>query len=113
MKKLLTVVETSHFAKRAAKHWTSNELDEFTSYIAGNPECGDVVADTGGVRKVRWASQGRGKRGGARVIYFYRSEAMPLFLLDFYAKNEKTDLDAYDKRLLRNAVKTITERFTV
>lgn len=104
MKRLLTVVETSHFAKRAARHWTSDELDEFTSYIAGNPESGDVVAETGGVRKVRWASQGRGKRGGAPVIYFY--------LLDFYAKNEKTDLDAHDKRQQRNAVKAITERFT-
>ena len=61
----MTVVETTHFAKRAAKYRASNELDEFTSYIAGNPESGDVVAETGGVRKVRWASQGRGKRGGA------------------------------------------------
>lgn len=111
MKRLLTVVETSHFAKRAAKHWTSDELDEFTSYIAEKPDAGDIVAETGGVRKVRWASQGRGKRGGARIIYFFRSEAMPLFLLDFYAKNEKSDLDAHDKKQLRHVVKTIIERF--
>ncbi len=64
---------------------------------AANPESGDVGAET----------------GGARVIYFYRSEAMPLFLLDFYAKSGKTDLDAHDKKQLRNAVKTITERFAV
>lgn len=113
MERLLTVVETRHFAARSAKHWNTDELDEFITYIAGNPEAGDIVAKTGGLRKVRWAAQGRGKRGGARVIYFFRSEAMPLFLLDFYAKNEKSNLDAYDKRQLQNVVKTITERFAV
>ena len=91
----------------------TRSVKEFTSYIAGNPESGDVVADTGGVRKVRWASQGRGKRGGVRVIYLFRSEAVPLFLLDFYAKNEKSDLNADDKKQLREVVKAITGRFGV
>ena len=93
------MVETNQFAKRSAKFWSPGELDEFTSYIAGHPEAGDVVAGTGGVRKVRWLSQGRGKRGGARIIYFYHSAAMPLFLLD-----------SHDKTQLRTIVQTILRK---
>lgn len=104
------MVETNQFAKRSAKFWSPGELDEFTSYIAEHPEAGDVVADTGGVRKMRWSSQGRGKRGGARIIYFYHSATMPLFLLDFYAKNEKSDLDSHDKKQLRAIVQTILRK---
>ena len=104
------MVETNQFAKRLAKFWSPAELDEFTSYIAEHPEAGDVVADTGGVRKVRWSSQCRGKRGGARIIYFFHSAAMPLFLLDFYAKNEKNDLDSHDKKQLRMIVQTILRK---
>jgi hypothetical protein len=112
VKPLVTVVELKHFSRRAARIWSHEEMDEFIAYIAENPESGDVVENTGGVRKVRWASQGRGKRGGARIIYFFRSAATPLFLLDFYAKNEKSDLGSDDKRALRGLVRTLTEEIS-
>ena len=62
------------------------------NYLAAHPAAGDLIAGTGGLRKLRWALEGRGKRGGARVIYFLHSEQLPLFLLTAYAKNERADL---------------------
>ncbi|MGH7084196.1 MAG: addiction module toxin RelE, partial [Acetobacteraceae bacterium] len=62
----LTVVETPLFVRQADDVWTEAERQEFVDYIARNPEAGDVIPDTGGVRKVRWRRQGMGKRGGVR-----------------------------------------------
>ena len=73
-------------------------------YVAENPEIHPVVAGTGGVRKARWGRKGRGKRGGLRVIYFYRSAADVVYFLDIYAKTEKADLTAADKQQLRELV---------
>jgi hypothetical protein len=69
---LITVAETPLFQRQATDVWDENEREDFVNFIARNPEAGDVIADTGGVRKVRWGRGGSGKRGGARVIYFYR-----------------------------------------
>ncbi len=61
-------------------------------FLAANPDAGDIMPETGGGRKLRWRAQGRGKRGGVRVIYYYHSESFPLFLISVFAKNEKTSL---------------------
>jgi len=68
------------------------ERAELVLYLAYNPTAGDVIPGSGGVRKVRWGLEGRGKRGGARVIYFFHDMEMPLLLLKAYAKNEQEDL---------------------
>lgn len=60
--------------------------------LAANPTAGDVIPGAGGLRKVRWRATGRGKRGGVRVIYYFHDESIPLFLLNVFAKNEKSDL---------------------
>ena len=78
---LITVAETPLFQRQAKDVWDENEREDFVNFIARNPEAGDVIADTGGVRKVRWGRGGSGKRGGARVIYFYRDAGFPLYLL--------------------------------
>ena len=82
----LTVVETPQFVRQADQVWADEERQEFVDYIARNPEAGDLIPETGGVRKVRWRRQGMGKRGGVRVIYFYHNPTTPLFLLMVYAK---------------------------
>jgi len=71
------------------------------NYIARNPEAGDVIPESGGVRKVRWSRAGAGKRGGARVIYFYHDDTRPLYLLLVYAKGRKEDLSDDEKRAVR------------
>jgi len=65
----ITVAETQIFARSAAKIWSEAELAELVEYVAHNPEAGDVIQGTSGVRKLRWGKAGSGKRGGARVIY--------------------------------------------
>jgi hypothetical protein len=59
---------------------------------------GDEIPGTGGVRKVRFAASGRGKRGGARIIYYYLDETIPLYALLAYAKNAQTDMTPDEKR---------------
>jgi mRNA-degrading endonuclease RelE of RelBE toxin-antitoxin system len=73
--------ETPLFAHQAERVWSDAEREEFVDFIAGNPEAGDLIPETGGVRKVRWSRAGSGKRGGARVIYFHHDANQPLYLL--------------------------------
>jgi hypothetical protein len=80
-----TVAETAVFQRYATEIWSENELDEFITWIAANPMAGDVIPGSGGCRKVRWGSSGRGKRGGARVIYFNATD-QTIWLLIVYTK---------------------------
>jgi len=66
----MTVVETGEFFKRAKPLMSDSERAELVAFVASNPQVGDIIPDTGGVRKIRWALKGMGKRGGARVIYY-------------------------------------------
>ena len=95
---LLTVVETSVFLRQAGKIWPEEERAALVDYIARNPEAGAVIPDTGGVRKLRWGRPGGGKRGGARVIYFYYHPGAPLYLLLAYAKAERGDMTQDEKK---------------
>ena len=69
----MTVVETPGFVREAAAALTGDERIEVISFVAANLEAGGSMPETGGARKLRWRSQGRGKRGGARVTYYYRN----------------------------------------
>ena len=71
------------------------------NFIARTPEAGDVIPNTGGVRKLRWGRAGMGKRGGTRVIYFYHDANRPLYLLMVYAKAQREDLTPDEKRTAR------------
>jgi hypothetical protein len=101
---LITVAETVVFIRQAAAVWDDDEREDFVDFIAANPKVGDIVQGTGGVRKVRWSRAGTGKRGGTRVIYFYRDIRHPLYLLLVYAKAGKTDLNTAEKRKVRELV---------
>lgn len=100
----MTVVETEEFLRKAKPLLSDAEREELVVFLGINPEAGKVVPQTGGVRKVRWGLAGRGKRGGARVIYYYHSERVPLFLLSAYAKNRKADLTSADRTAMRRMV---------
>lgn len=99
----MTVVETERFLKDIRPLLSDAQRAELVAFIAANPEAGEVIPETGGVRKIRWALAGKGKRGGARVIYYHHSERLPVFLLAAYAKNEKANLS----RAERNAMKRL------
>jgi len=109
---LLTVVEIASFSRNAAKLWTDIERSDFVQYIAGNPDAGDVIPDTGGLRKIRWGRQGSGKRGGVRVIYYYYNLSIPLYLLSVYAKAGKEDIDADEKKVLTAIASELKQQAT-
>ena len=95
------VAETALFVRQAADVWDDPERESFVNFITWHPQAGDIIPDTGGVRKLRWGRSGMGKRGGVRVIYFYHDEDRPLYLLMVYAKARREDLTAEEKRSVR------------
>ncbi len=90
---------------------TEQERTLLVDYLAYNPAAGDLVPGTGGVRKLRWGLEGRGKRGGARVVYFYHDAGMPIFALTAYAKNERADLSQRDRNDFRLLTALLVETF--
>ena len=102
----ISVVETPEFLTATRRIMDDEERAVLIDYLAYNPSAGDLVRGTGGVRKLRWGLPGRGKRGGARVIYFYHSPEMPLFALTAFAKNQRADLSQAD----RNGFRELTTR---
>ncbi len=101
LRTLLTVAETPLFVRQAEDVWDDAEREAFVNFIARNPLAGDLIPETGGVRKIRWARTGTGKRGGARVIYFYHDASRPLYLLMVYAKARRENLTPDEKRAVR------------
>jgi hypothetical protein len=108
---LVTVVETREFVRRADTMMTEEARDALVAYLSAHPTAGDLIQGTGGVRKLRWGLEGRGMRGGARVIYFYHSANMPLFALTVFAKNERSDLTQADRNDLRGLTKVLVETY--
>ena len=102
----MTVVETPGFLRDAAATLTEMERMELVSYLAANPEAGEIMPETGGARKLRWRAQGRGKRGGTRAIYYYHDGSLPLFPLSVFSKNEKANLTSAE----RNEMKKLLPR---
>ena len=80
-----------------------DDLRELEIYLCKNPDCGDTLEGTGGIKKFRWALEGRGKSGGARIIYLDIVFAEHIYLLTAFPKNEKTNLSKAE----RNQMKTI------
>jgi hypothetical protein len=103
----VTVREIAAYLARAEKVLTHGEQEAVAEMIARNPTCGVLVEGMGGVRKVRIGASGRGKRGGARVIYYFHGEAMPVCLLALFAKNEKADLTPAERKALVRLVELL------
>ena len=101
---MFTVIETPTFSRLSADYWTEDERGAFTAYIAANPEAGDVVPRSGGLRKVRWSYAGRGKRGGVRVIYYNRFADGEIWLLLIYGKSVREQIPAHVLRQIREEI---------
>lgn len=107
----ISVIETPSFLRDAKKHLTDDERKNVVSFLAYNPAIGDLIQGTGGVRKVRWAREDGGKSGGFRVIYFYHSPGVPLFVLNLFAKNEQANLSQADRNALQALSATLVARY--
>jgi hypothetical protein len=100
----MTVVETARILKDAKPLISDSEREDLVAFLGANPEAGDIIPETGGVRKIRWALAGGGKRGGARVIYYYHNERLPLFLLAAYGKSEKANLNKAERNAMKRLI---------
>lgn len=99
-KTMLSVFETPEFIQSARAFWDDEQRMQFIDFMAQNPEAGDVIPGTGGLRKIRWAAAGHGKRGGARVIYFVRTRRGQVVLVTAYNKGRIENIPAHLLRKL-------------
>jgi hypothetical protein len=99
-----SVVETPPYLADAQRLFTEAERTDIVDQVAAEPRCGVVIPGSGGVRKLRVGFGGRGKRGGARVVFLFSGEDVPVFLLAAFAKNEKADLTSTERKALANQV---------
>lgn len=92
---MVTFVETKLFTKLVQEYLSDDEYSALQQSLIANPEAGDIIPGSGGVRKVRWSVAGRGKRGGIRVIYYLRSRQGQIWMLTLYAKNVSENIPAH------------------
>jgi mRNA-degrading endonuclease RelE of RelBE toxin-antitoxin system len=97
-------VETPVFSRQRGEHLDETEFRALQATLLQNPEAGVVIPASGGLRKLRWAASGRGKRGGARIIYYNAVAQSRILLLLLYAKNEQDELTPEQTRFLRSVV---------
>lgn len=105
-----TVIETEAYVRAAKDAGMSvEEMTAAVDLVAGNPEAGDVMQGTGGVRKARLAGRGKGKSGGYRIVYYFGGGDIPLFLLTVFGKGEKANLTQGERNALRQLTATLKE----
>jgi hypothetical protein len=102
-----TVVETPTYLAVAEDLFSESERDEIVEMVAKDPECGEVMTGTGGFRKVRVAREGMGKSGGARVVYVYKNDRYPAFLMTVFPKNKKANLTKAERNALKKRADSI------
>ncbi len=100
------IVETKVFTRRIQELWDEESYRKLQNHLVGNPSAGAVIRGSGGLRKIRWAGSGRGKRGGTRVIYFSHPESNSLLMLFLFAKNETDDLTADQRKTLMKIIQS-------
>jgi hypothetical protein len=106
-----TVVETPTYLALSNKLFSEEDRADIVALVAADPQCGDVIRGTGGFRKVRVARKGMGKSGGARVVYIWRNERFPVFLITVFPKNQKENLSMAERNALRKRADVIFETY--
>jgi len=97
-------IETDIFTEDVKKLMDDGEYHKLQVFLATQPDYGDLIQNTGGLRKIRWLAGGKGKRGGVRVIYFHRTRELEIRLLLIYRKGIKDDLSTSEKALLKKMI---------
>jgi hypothetical protein len=101
---MVSFVETKLFTRLVQEYLTDDEYWQLQALLMEQPDAGDVVPGTGGVRKLRWRAPGRGKRGGYCVVYFAMREQGVIWMLTLYPKNVKDTIPAHVLRAIRKEV---------
>jgi hypothetical protein len=101
---MFTFIETKLFTRLADELLSDEGLAALQQSLIENPEVGDVVPGSGGVRKVRWGMPGRGKRGGLRVLYYLRTKQGQVWLLTLYPKNVSDNIPGHILRKIKEEI---------
>ena len=101
---MLSFIETRLFTKLVNEHLSDEEYARLQEVLIRDPETGDLIPGSGGVRKVRWGVKGRGKRGGIRVIYYARTRQGQIWMLTLYAKNVAETIPAHVLRQIEEEI---------
>jgi hypothetical protein len=100
----MRIIETSVFTRDVVELLPDDDYRSLRLALALRPEAGPVIKGSGGLRKIRWAVPGRGKRGGVRVIYYWATAESVIFMLLIYPKNRQDDLTPQQLKVLRKVV---------
>jgi hypothetical protein len=100
---VFTFIESSIFERILPAYLDDDEYSELQQFLIQNPEAGEVIPGSGGVRKVRWIRPGMGKRGGLRIIYYVRSKPNECWMLTLYAKAKRENVPAHVLKQLLEA----------
>jgi hypothetical protein len=101
---LQTFVETKLFTGLLDRYLTDDQYAALQQALSDQPEAGDLVRGSGGVRKIRWGLDGRGKRGGIRVIYYVKTHREEIWMLTLYAKNEEQSIPAHILKKIKEEI---------
>lgn len=107
----ITVVETAEFTSRAKRRMSAKEVEAVIDLVAVGPLSGDLIQGTGGLRKLRFAVEGKGKSGSVRIIYYYYNESIPVFLITVFAKKEKGNLTKAERNMLAKVVRILRDSY--
>lgn len=100
----MVIIETSVFTRQIRELLDDDDYRELQQLLVQYPDRGELIPGGGGLRKARWKIEGKGKRGGIRVIYYWMTTDNQLLMLYAYAKGRQTDLSKIQLRLLRDIV---------
>lgn len=91
----LTFIETNHFTNLISKYLKDDEYLELQLFLMEHPDLGDIIRESGGIRKLRWSRQGMGKSSGLRIIYYWAKTYDQIYMITLYSKAEKTNIDKF------------------
>lgn len=97
-------IETPFFTKALDRYLDDDEYRELQAHLIKHPDSGPVVPGSGGVRKLRWAAEGRRKRGGLRIIYYLRLARGQIWMLTLYGKNVRENIPAHALRAMKEVI---------
>ena len=103
----MVFVESQIFSRLVYRYLNEEEYGALQQHLAAYPEAGDLIRGSGGARKIRWASGGRGKSGGVRVIYYWITADAQILLLTIYSKAERANLTAADLKLISRKIEEL------
>ena len=107
----MTLVEMPEFIKQARRILSRDERMALLIHVGANPKAGTIMEGTGGVRKLRWGVDDRGKSSGVRAIYYYHNDRVPVFMLALFPKNVKDNLSKAEKNGIRKLVGVLVESY--